>query len=155
MGNTSRMSPPRAQLELQAQATVLLFDEGRTVALPVGAQGLAETVLRHDPPTSLELERAIDDIEDALSAARVARVDGGELVTADPLLLSLPGLDRPGAGLARDDVEALFGRLASRAHGMPVVGTDLPHGRDVAAALLILRECMHHLGFERVAPAPS
>jgi hypothetical protein len=53
--------------------------------------------------------------------------------------------------MAREAVEALFQRLASRALGTPVPATDLPHGRDVAAALVILRECMHHLGFERGA----
>lgn len=144
------MSPTRVCLQLQAQTTLLVFEDGRTVALPIGAQGLAEAVLRHDPPSAIELERAIDLVEEALTAGRDARVDGGDLVTADPSLMSLPGLDRPGSALDRDEVEALFQRLASRALGTPVAADGLPHGRGVAAALLILRECMHHLSFGRI-----
>jgi hypothetical protein len=60
-----------------------------------------------------------------------------------------------GAGLTRDAVEALFQRLASRALVMPVATAELPHGREVAAALLILRECMRHLGFDRVEAAAA
>jgi exopolyphosphatase/pppGpp-phosphohydrolase len=147
------MSPPPVRLRLQAQSTVLEFDGGRVVTLPIGAPGLAEAVLRHDPPTPVELERAIDQIEDALTGLRVAGVDRGDLSTADPLLQALPGLRLPGSGLERVAVEALFQLLASRAQGMPVAVDELPHGRDIAAALLILRECMHHLDFERVAAA--
>jgi hypothetical protein len=62
----------------------------------------------------------------------------------------LPGLHVQGAGLTRDGVEMLFQRLASRSLGAPVADAELPHGREVAAALLILRECMHHLDIARV-----
>lgn len=148
------MSPGRVHLQLQAQSTLLGFDDGRTVALPVRAQDLAEAVLRSDPPTAIELERAIDLVEDALSRWHKTLPEGTVLVVADPRLHQLPGLDRPGSALGRDAVEALFQRLASRALGTPVAADELPHGRDIAAALLILRECMHHLGFERVIMQP-
>ena len=87
-------------------------------------------------------------------ASRLAQEDRGELVTADRLLLALPGMGSPAAGgLTRDAVEALFQRLASRSLGTPVAVAELPLDRDLAAALLILRECMHHLGFDRVSLA--
>jgi len=149
------MSRPPVRLRLQAQSTTLEFDRAESVTLPVGPRGLADAVLRHDPPTPAELERAIDAVEDALTGSHLACADRGGLVTADALLLALPGLDAQGAGLTRDAVEALFQRLASRAIGMPIAAAELPHGRDIAAALLILRECMHHLGFDRVALAPA
>ena len=38
---------------------------------------------------------------------------------------------------------------------MPIAAAELPHGRDIAAALLILRECLHHLGFDRVDAVPD
>jgi hypothetical protein len=144
------MSRSPVRLRLQAHATLFEFDDAEAVRLPVGPRGLAEDVLRHDPPTPGELERAIDLVEDALTRSRLAFADRGELVTVDALLQALPGLGAPGSGLTRDSVEALFQRLASRALGTPVAATELPHGRDIAAALLILRECMHHLGFDRV-----
>ena len=149
------MSQVPVRLHLQVRSTLLEFDGAETVMLPVGPRGLAEDVLRHDPPTPAELERAIDLIEDALTGTRLARADRGDLVTAEALLRVLPGLDAAGAGLTRDAVEALFQRLASRALGTPVAAADLPHGRDIAAAILILRECMHHLGFDRVRPATA
>lgn len=90
-----------------------------------------------------------------MTGLRVEGVDRSDLSIADPLLQVLPGLGLPGAGLERDAVEALFQRLASRTHGMPVASDELPHGRDIAAALLILRKSMHHLDFGRVAAATA
>jgi hypothetical protein len=93
-------------------------------------------------------------IEDALMASRLTQTDSGELVTADSPLLGLPGMEAAGAGgLTRDGVEALFQRLASRSMGTPVTATELPPQRDIAAALLFLRECMQHLGFDRISAA--
>jgi hypothetical protein len=144
------MSPPPVQLRLQAQSTVLEFDAGRIVTLAIGTRGLADAVLLHDPPTPVELERAIDLIEDALTGFRFVGVDQSDLSTADPLLQALPGLGAPGPRLDRDAVEALFQRLVSRALGTTVAVDELPHGRDVAVALLILREFMHHLQFASI-----
>lgn len=144
------MSPPPVHLRLEAQSTALEFDDGRRVTLPIGPRGLAETVLRHDPPTPAELERAIDFVEDALMGVRLAAADRGGLLIVGAPLSALPGLDARGMGLGRDAVESLFQRLASRALGTPVAAAELPHGRDMAAAVLILRESMHHLGFAEV-----
>jgi exopolyphosphatase/pppGpp-phosphohydrolase len=118
--------------------------------LKVGARQLVEDVLRHESPTPGELERAIDLVEDALTDSRLAHANRGELVTADALLRRVPGLGVSGASLQRDAVESLFQRLASRSLGMHISAVELPEGRDFAAALLILRECMHHLGFDRI-----
>lgn len=149
------MTPPPAatRLQLQPHSTVLAFGDAEPVTLPVGPAGLAEAVLRHDPPTAAELEGVIDRIEDALTASRLAHADRGELRIDDAVLRTLPGLGAVGSQLTRDAVEALFGKLASRSLGTPVSPAELPPGRDLAAALVILRECMHHLGFERVVMA--
>ena len=149
------MSRLPARLRLQEQSTVLEFDGSGAVTLSVGVSGLAGDVLQHDPPTPAELERAIDLVEDALAASHLARADRGALVTTDALLRALPGLDSQDASLTREAVEALFQRLASRALGMPIAAAELPQGRDIAAALLILRECVHHLGFDRVDAVPD
>ncbi|WP_428422722.1 hypothetical protein [Methylibium sp.] len=122
-----------------------------TITLPVWPRSLVDDVLRHAPPTPAELERAIDVIEDALTDSPLARSGRGNLLTADALLQALPGLETPGMRLTRDAVEALFQRLASRSLGMPVPTAALPAGRNVVAALVILRECMHRLGFDVVA----
>jgi exopolyphosphatase/pppGpp-phosphohydrolase len=142
---------PLTRLRFQAQITTLDFEGSKRVTLPVGPRGLADAVLLHDPPTPAELEWAIDVIEDALTASRLPQAERGELVTADALILALPEMKSAGAGgLTRDVVEALFQRLASRSLGMPIPIAELPPERDIAAALIILRECMHHLGFDRI-----
>ena len=145
------VSPADARIRLGARNTVLQFADGSAVTLPLGVGDLARDVLRHDPPTSAELERGIDVVEDALSASRLPKAARGKLGTSDPVVRALPGLGTPGAILRLEGVEALFQRLASRALGTPVGTDELPAGREIAAALLVLRECMHHLGFAEVA----
>jgi exopolyphosphatase/pppGpp-phosphohydrolase len=142
-------------LHLREQSTLLELKGRRAVTLQVGPQGLADAVLRHDPPTPAELERAIDLVEDALAGLHLKVAGDDRLVTADALLLALPGLGAHSGGLTRDEVEFLFQRLASRSLGTPIAAAELPPGREIAAALLILRECMHHLGFDRVDAIPG
>ena len=89
-------------------------------------------------------------VEDALMATRLRQGERGELVTAEPLLQALPGLDSTDPRLTREEVEALFQRLASASLGDPSALADMPIGGRTAAALLILRECMHHLGYGSV-----
>lgn len=47
-------------------------------------------------------------------------------------------------------MEQTFERLAAVAEGRPVGQEGLPESTEFAAALLILREFMHHLGFSAV-----
>lgn len=149
------MSKAPVGLRLLAESTLLEFAPAEVVALPVGMRRLVEDILRHDPPTPVELERAIDAVEDALAAARLVRADRATLETDDVLLHALPGFDTQGLQMTLQAVESLFQQLASRSLGAPIPATLLPPGRDFAAALLILRECMHHLGFTGVSVGPG
>jgi hypothetical protein len=54
------------------------------------------------------------------------------------------------SAVALADVEQLFQQLAAVAEGRPVASSGLPAGRTFAATLLILREFMHHLGFDSI-----
>lgn len=130
--------------------TTLSSDGGSVVTLGPSPAALADTCFRHDRPTAVELERAIDVVEDALMAAKPLLSHGAGLTTSEPTLRRLPGLEAIGAALSRDAVEALFQQLASIALGMPNRGEVVVADRNVAAALLITRECMHHLGFESI-----
>ena len=144
-----------ARVRLHARNTVLEFADGAVVTLPVGVGDLAHDVLRHEPPTPAELERGIDLIEDAIMAARLPRADRGTLLATERAVHALPGLQAPEALLTLAALESLFQRLASRALGTPVPEAELPQGREVAAMLLILRECMHHLGFGQIGVCAS
>jgi hypothetical protein len=114
------------------------------VVLNVGRQN---TGLRQDPPTPLEIETAIAAVEDEIQRvhARIAR--GARLYTRDAAVreLALDAGVAPGAemALAVEAVEQAFNRLPQRAMG-----------REKAATLLILRELMHHLGFEAIVVRP-
>jgi len=130
--------------------TTLSSVDGAVVTVAPSPAALADTSFRHQPPTAGELEHAIDVVEDALMAAKAPRSSGGGLTTFEATLRQLPGLDAVGATLSRDAVEALFQQLASVALGMPDPGGAVFADREVAAALLITRECMHHLGFESI-----
>lgn len=132
-------------------ATQLVLEPGRTVLrrgaasheLRVGADVIART-FRSDPPAPRELEHAIDLLEEELG--RVPRLlhGPGTIATADARLL---GWTSGAALLPREQVEALFERLSSAALGDPSALRGLPTDRDAAAALLVVRETMHHLGY--------
>ena len=101
-------------------------------------------------PTALGLEHAIAIVEDAvMPATRVLPSTAYVLRTASPLLREVAlaaGADlaaRP-ARLSRAAVENLFSRLASQAHRPGHADPTLPQRPDFAAALLILREALHH-----------
>ncbi len=145
------MNAHATRLHLPAHQTTLETAQGTNIILGVGALSVADGFFRHDPPLPHELERAIDAVEDAMMADHVPRAIGGSLVSSDPALRAFPGLQASGATVSRGHIEALFQRLAATSLGRPGHMSGLPQGREAAAALLILRECMHHLGFESVS----
>lgn len=144
-------------LSFGTDVTTLSMEDGRAVIVGPSPAALAASCFHHDPPTARELEHAIDVFEDALMAATPPRGSGASLTTSEPSLRRLPGLAEMGSALSRDAIEDMFQQLASRASGSPGSNANVLADRAVAAALLITRECMHHLDFEwiHVAHAPA
>lgn len=127
-----------------------------SMALDLGTHSTARLFFRADLPSPVELERAIDHVEDELMRAVPWAAGRSVLGTGHPLVQGLAHTHGPGlAVLTRDAVEALFQRLASGSLGDPSALKGLPTGRVAAATLLILRELMHHLGFSQLVVAPS
>lgn len=143
------------RLRLEAHRTVLVDDTGAETLIDVGIRDIAEGLFRRDPPTPLEMEQAIDVVEEALAASGLRQGSGGELLIADPVLHASLRLTEDGMRLTRDEVEARFDSLAAASLGRPGALADQPPGGDAAAALLVLRECMHHLGYESVRRAQA
>lgn len=141
-------------LTLEARRLILRGHGVGEVVVGLGIETVAAH-FRHTPPTGVELERAIDAIEDALMATRLGHTGRGALATSSAWLRFLPGLSSDGAVLSLDQVESLFQRLAAAASGPSTVLGSLPADRETAAALLILRETMHHLGFDHVQMADT
>jgi hypothetical protein len=113
------------------------------------------------PPRPAELERAIEFVEDqvmplariiprgpvlcvgceGLEAPELARVVRGALRERGPSVFGLP------------HIEAAFARLAAIAEGAPAGDDESLARPQVAAALLIVRELMHHAGLQEVTLA--
>lgn len=151
--------PAAVRLAIEAQQTLLAGSslDGEVLRIAVGWETLARR-FRHDVPTTAELEQAIDVVEDEIG--RVApRIRGSALVADDAVLEAIVRAANPAAGgratAGIDAVEHLFTRMAARASGSLAQSEALPEGRRFAAALLILRELMHHLRFASVTVAVS
>ena len=119
------------------------------LSLPVSADALARDLLRHAPPIPLEIERAIERVEDAVMPARARLPAALRLQTSDARLRAMVGA----AGAARadapvwldiDTVEQIFNRLVARAQGRPASQDPLPVDGPSAARLVIVRELLHH-----------
>jgi hypothetical protein len=134
------------------EAHTLLHGDSMSVNLTVSPQGLAQRHWPHGVPGPLQLELGIEDVEDAIMHARVPHDSRGALLSSDPLLHHLPGLQPNGAGLSLDQVEGLFQGLVVASPALRRTRTGEPWSGVQVAALLILRECMHHLGFNEIRP---
>jgi len=103
------------------------------------------------PPTPVEVENAINAIEDEVVRAHKITGTGSILYTRDnsireiALLAGVP--DQPEMSLSREAMESLFSRFAALSMGRPASKDNLRVDASFSAALLILREFMHHLGF--------
>ena len=133
-------------------------DGEESVRLPVGERRLCREHLRHAPPTPYELEMAIATIEDAIMAAMPRLRQLAALTIADAGMAEIvdaTGVTGEGAVvLGLDDVERTYRRLADVAQGMPASRAGIPEDSAFAARLLILRELMHHLGYDSLTVLP-
>lgn len=168
----------RSSIAAPKRATLLHIGDASTVALTgcgnrsdahvtmaMGAERTAQAFFRHDPPTALELENAIADVEDHVMTARALPNQDAVLMSTHAVLRELArtdGVGAPGGKLmSLEVVEALFQRLASASLGRPSALRGMPAGPQAAAVLLIVREFMHHLGHGSIVvldsppPAPS
>lgn len=125
-----------------------------TLVLPIGALKTAQTFFRRSPPTPLEMENAIATVEDEVMRLPALLPPHSTLWSVDPVVRDIALLSgvAPGACLLLplDLMEQTFERLAAVAEGRPAVLEGLPDSTAFAAALLILREFMHHLGFAAI-----
>lgn len=128
--------------------------ERKTLELAIGSRVTAAAHFHHAPPTAREVEEAIQTVEDALFAVRAMLASASTLVTADPGIAEIADLvgltEAPRRVLSREAVERLFGRMAMLAEGQPLAHSGLPNRSDFYARLLILREFLHHQGFDAI-----
>lgn len=121
---------------------------------PLGVDSLVRQSLRHEPPRPIELEHAIELTEEAVMPL-AAQFAGSAGLILQGLGASLIAHSLETGGIARtaltlDEVEALFNRLVSVSQGRPASQETLPTDARFFAAMLMLREFMHHLHFTQV-----
>ncbi len=145
-------------LELGAESSsVLCTEDARVVlqqTLPLGTASLARQWMRHTPPTPLDIEHAIEQTEDVVMplAAKLVRMEQLRLSGSGAALI-LQGVGAaPDAALqwSLDAVEEIFNRIAMVSQGRPIEHEALPTEPEFYAAMVILRECLHHLRFDGV-----
>ena len=152
---------PPAALDIGARETTAVLQSpagnGQRWVLPIGLAVLWPAPPRSGGPSPLAIENAIQVVEDQLLGLNHHVPASTRLVVVPE---TLAPLQRDGAirGLVHEAislavVEAEYQQLAARALGAPSArgsGFDDPAGD---ALVLILRECMHHLGFDAVHTA--
>lgn len=121
--------------------------------LSIGFDKTATAFFKHLPPTPDEMELAIMAVEDEVTRIRHDIPAGSALFAFDPALVAIAqisGAEEEGAGwrLPQDDMERTFKRLERVMLGSPASWEGIPLEKAFSARLLILREFMHHHGFD-------
>lgn len=150
------MSTLRLDIGAAETTAVLSRPDGREERwrLPIGLATLWPEAAHSGGPSALMIEHAIQTVEDAIQPLAGHLPAGTSLVAAAKVMAPL---QRAGAiwGLAHEaialaQIEREYQQLAARSVGAPSAtgsGFDDPAGD---ALVLILRECLHHLGFDAV-----
>lgn len=164
LGGAPPHRPTIALLQLGAQSSSLRIytsahdlQEPVVHPLPLGLETLAVQTFRGHWPTEAQLEHGIMLVEDAIMPLAPHLPADSILVTRDPYLLDVgqhalgsagwhpswggtPGLTT----LRRESVETLFHQLAQQSTHATLLHRELPPSAHWAAALLFLREVLHH-----------
>lgn len=128
--------------------TLKLAQGDMVLDIPLSPETLTRQYFHHAIPTPVELECAIQEVEDALHPA-YGKISGGTLVIDGQELYGVPDFIAFAQDLSvtRDTLEDGFLRLAALSEGRPVTQDPVPGNGNFPAFLLILRELMHHLNF--------
>lgn len=167
LGPDIQPQQPIAMLYLGRQHGQLLVSDSDATGqpplvhpLPLGLDTLAVHTFHHRMPGEAQLETGIMQVEDAIMPMQPLLPPHPVFVLQDPLLLQVAqhalGMPAPLAlpaawptheplpQLHPEAIEALFDTLARQAMHPQLARNDLPQSPYWAAALLILREVLHH-----------
>ncbi len=127
--------------------------DGEAIVLSLSLQQLLDAGLQRFPPGEIALEQGIAMTEDALMphVAALRQHPLEVLEMADDALAPLPALLGQNIGTAHtfgiDAVEQTFNLLADVGAGLPAHRVGFPEQPRFVAALLVVRELMHHVGW--------
>ena len=142
---------PAGRLRIDGDAIAIVVpDDGapaRTVRFDAAPARLAARWRAHAPPSALQIETAIEHVEEALMREPAGAAGVSVVAVDDPRVRALAAA----AGTPRldaDAIERLFDRLAALAQGRPASQDTLPADPLAAATLVVLRELVHHQRIE-------
>ena len=150
--------PCRCCFALQRESSRVQLMAGEQTLLsrdfPLGVDAMVRQSLRHEPPWPIELEHAIELTEDAVMPLAAQFAGGAGLILQGHGAALVAGMHEAGGVvqtvLSLDAVELLFNRLVAVSQGRPASQETLPTDAHSFAAVLMLREFMHHLRFAEV-----
>ena len=148
--STPTVGPPCVTLHLGALEGWLALSEDERHDLPLGLETLARRRFQGRMPDALALEQGIEEVEDAIMPAAPWLPRPVHLQTHDALLHAIACVAGAQKVLTREAVEQLFERLARQAERAGAPDSLLPQNPVWAAALLVLRECLHHWQVEEL-----
>ena len=114
------------------------------MTMSIGAVKSARELLRHTPPRPREFELAIEPIEDEITLHHRAVRQPSLLVTESREIKAIALL----AGVPESREMVLS--MAAVIQGQPAHTQAIPEDNVFAMRLLILREFMHHVHFEKI-----
>lgn len=146
----------QALLKMGEEHTRVIYGDASqdVVDLRLGYRSLADASFSQWPPTAVELERAIDLSEEQLMLFTPPLRDATLLTSDDILRRVLADATSESSqmvSMTTDGVEREFQRMASVSLGRPLSHAGSVTNRNEAAALLLLRELMHHWGVAGIA----
>ena len=140
---TDIIATERVIWRLHADKLMLIHDNNVHTAM-LGFQTVANW-FNQNPPSSLDIEYAIQSIEDGLAPLRMVLPLQAEFYSDDVMLNAL--FERMGirdAPLSREQLEADFDLIMQNLN-RPMAMTNMDLQKTAIAYELVLREAMHHL----------
>jgi len=155
LSSLSRLKANQDRLELHLDTDAVSLSGGSLVNQKIrvapGIDEVASTCLASHRSLAYAMEVAIARIEDDLASVpkSVYRAQVFSRSHMLQIIAQACGLDSD-QPISRDAVEQLLNRQAAVASGRPSASEALPEGLSFVAALLLLRELMHHLDIEAI-----
>ena len=145
-------------LHLGDEASALAWGTGAepdgVAVLPLGLHTLADRYFPGGRLSEMAIEAAIAEVEDIVMPWHGQLPPGARLVSGDAAIAELAawaGMRGDGPWqFGTESVEHLFNRWVALAQGRPASQDALPTTGAFSATLLVLREWLHHLGFEGI-----
>ena len=133
-------------LTLSAEQTFIAFEGSVPVILPVGPAQIVDKAFHQGQPNAAQLESAINLVEDSIMATKLRSVPRGALVTNAQILHQALRVINAPAHLSLAQVEQRYQDIAMPAQRLPSAPV-LDLAPLSLATLILVRECMHHLGY--------